>query len=346
MSILIHVKPVPRVAVVILNWNGKELLSRFLPGVLRTRYDHLEIVVGDNGSTDDSVDFLNTQYPQIRLIKNDSNYGFAEGYNRVLQQVTADYYILLNSDVEVPENWIAPVIAVMEADEQVAAAQPKIKCQLDKSKFEYAGAAGGYLDVNAFPFCRGRIFDTLETDLGQYDDAREVFWASGAAFFIKKKYWDEVGGLDPDLFAHMEEIDLCWRLKNNGLKVIYCPEAEVYHVGAGTLAANSPYKVFLNFRNNLMIMQKNLPFFEAVFAISIRMCLDFVALLQFLIKGETKFATAVNKAHFQFIQRMRKTAAKRTGNQRSFLKHTGVYHSSIVWAFFIKGIRKFTALKI
>lgn len=345
MSILINVKPVPSVAVVILNWNGKELLSRFLPGVVKTRYAHLQVIVGDNGSTDDSVAFVEANFPGVGVIKNDSNYGFAEGYNRVLSQVEADYYILLNSDVEVPENWISSVIAMMEADPQIAAAQPKVKWQLDKSKFEYAGAAGGFLDINAFPFCRGRIFDTLETDLGQYNDEREVFWASGAAFFIRKKCWDEVGGLDPDLFAHMEEIDLCWRLKNQGYKVMYCPDAEVYHVGAGTLAANSPYKVFLNFRNNLIIMQKNLPFFQAVMAIFIRMTLDFIALLQFLARGETKFATAVNKAHYQFVKRIGKTAKKRTGQQMSFMNHTGVYRSSVVWAFFIKGVRKFSALK-
>lgn len=345
MSILINVMPAPSVAVVILNWNGKELLARFLPSIIKTRYSNLQLIIGDNGSSDDSIAYVKSNFPQITVLENDRNYGFAEGYNRVLEQVKADYFVLLNSDVEVPENWIAPVISAMEADQQIAAAQPKIKWQADKSKFEYAGAAGGFMDKNAFPFCRGRIFDVAETDLGQYNDVKEVFWASGAAFFIRHAQWQEAGGLDPDLFAHMEEIDLCWRLKNLGYKIIYCPDAEVYHVGAGTLDAKNPHKVFLNFRNNLMIMQKNLPLFEAVTSIAMRMFMDFIALLQFLLKGETKFAAAVNKAHFQFVKAIGQTAKKRIGKQMPFLKHTGVYHSSIVWAFFIKGIRKFSALK-
>lgn len=335
----------PSVAVVILNWNGKQLLSDFLPGVVKTRYANLQLVVGDNASTDGSVDYVKANFPDIQVIVNDHNYGFAEGYNRILKQVSADYYVLLNSDVEVPENWIEPVIKAMGADSRIAAAQPKIKWQKNKTQFEYAGAAGGFLDINAFPFCRGRIFDQVEDDLGQYNDPKEIFWASGAAFFIKRAQWEETGGLDPDLFAHMEEIDLCWRLKNLGYHIVYCPDAEVYHVGGGTLATNSPYKVFLNFRNNLMIMQKNLPALEAVWSITLRMTIDFVAWIQFLIKGETKFAFAVNKAHFQFLANLRKTGSKRTKTQLTYSKHTGVYHSSVVWSFFIKGIRKFSQLK-
>lgn len=335
----------PSVAVVILNWNGKQLLSDFLPGVIKSRYANLQLVVGDNASTDGSVDYVRTNFPDIQVIVNDHNYGFAEGYNRILKQVSADYYVLLNSDVEVPENWIEPVIKAMEADSRIAAAQPKIKWQKNKTQFEYAGAAGGFLDINAFPFCRGRIFDQVEDDLGQYNDVKEIFWASGAAFFIKRAQWEETGGLDPDLFAHMEEIDLCWRLKNLGYQIIYCPDAEVYHVGGGTLAANSPYKVFLNFRNNLMIMQKNLPALEAVWSITLRMTIDFIAWIQFLIKGETKFALAVNKAHFQFLANLRKTGNKRAKKQLTYSKHTGVYHSSVVWSYFIKGIRNFSQLK-
>lgn len=335
----------PSVAVVILNWNGKQLLSDFLPGVIKSQYPNLQLVVGDNASTDGSVEYVRANFPEIQVIVNTHNYGFAEGYNRILKQVSADYYVLLNSDVEVPENWIEPVIKAMEADSRIAAAQPKIKWQKNKTQFEYAGAAGGFLDINAFPFCRGRIFDQVEDDLGQYNDAKEIFWASGAAFFIKRAQWEETGGLDPDLFAHMEEIDLCWRLKNLGYQIIYCPDAEVYHVGGGTLAANNPYKVFLNFRNNLMIMQKNLPALEAVWSITLRMTIDFVAWMQFLLKGETKFAFAVNKAHFQFLTNLRKTGAKRAKMQLTYSKHTGVYHSSVVWSYFIKGIRNFSQLK-
>jgi GT2 family glycosyltransferase len=335
----------PSVAVVILNWNGKQLLTDFLPSVIKTRYSNLQLIVGDNASTDGSVEYIRTNFPDIHIIENDQNYGFAEGYNRILKQVSADYYVLLNSDVEVPENWIGPVIKAMEADAQIAAAQPKIKWQKDKSKFEYAGAAGGFLDINAFPFCRGRIFDQIEADSGQYNQAKEIFWASGAAFFIKEKQWLETGGLDPDLFAHMEEIDLCWRLKNLGYKIIYCPDAEVYHVGGGTLDASNPYKVFLNFRNNLMIMQKNLPSTEAAISIFIRMSIDLVAWMQFLLKGETKFAFAINKAHYQFLSNLRQTRSKRGKRQLAYSKHTGVYHSSVVWSFFIKGVRHFSQLK-
>lgn len=335
----------PSVAVVILNWNGKELLSQFLPGVIKSQYPNLQLIVGDNASTDDSVTFIKEHYPTIQVIENAENYGFAEGYNRILEQVNADYYVLLNSDVEVPENWIEPVIMAMEADERIAAAQPKIKWQKDQSMFEYAGAAGGFMDINGFPFCRGRIFDVVEKDNGQYNTDREIFWASGAAFFIKKAQWQESGGLDPDLFAHMEEIDLCWRLKNLGYKVIYCANAEVYHVGGGTLDANNPYKAFLNFRNNLMIMQKNLPLAEAYLHLTIRFFLDFIALLQFLLKGKPQFASAVSKAHLQFFKHIYKTGAKRSIKQRSWSSHTGVYHSSIVWAYFIKGIRYFNQLK-
>jgi len=334
----------PSVAIVILNWNGKTLLEKFLPGIMKSAYNNLKIVVGDNCSTDLSVDYIRTAFPTIEIIQNDKNYGFAEGYNRVLSAVEADYYILLNSDVEVPENWIKPVIDLMESDDQIAAAQPKIKWQQDQSKFEYAGAAGGFMDQYAYPFCRGRIFNAVEADHGQYNDVREIFWASGAALFIKSKYWKIAGGLDAALFAHMEEIDLCWRLKNLGYKIMYCPDAEVYHVGGGSLNATNPYKTYLNFRNNLMIMQKNLPSAEAFYMIFIRFFLDFAALLHFLYKGETKFARAVTKAHVNFFRNFSNTSKKRANSQVPYLQHKGVYHSSIVYQFFIKKIKHFSRL--
>jgi GT2 family glycosyltransferase len=335
----------PSVAVVILNWNGKKLLSQFLPGVIRTKYPNLQLIVGDNASTDDSVAYMKANFPEVSIISNEKNYGFAEGYNKILEQVTADYFVLLNSDVEVPENWIMPVIRAMEADPVIAAAQPKIKWQRDQSKFEYAGAAGGYMDSNGFPFCKGRIFDTVEHDNGQYNSDAEIFWASGAALFIKSQPWRLMGGLDPDLFAHMEEIDLCWRLKNSGYKVIYCHQAEVYHVGGATLDAANPYKAFLNFRNNLIIMQKNLPLAEAYTLITIRFFIDFIALLQFLLKGKPQFALAVSKAHYQFLKNLKHTASKRGRQQLSWSAHTGVYPGSIVWSYFIKGIRFFSQLR-
>ncbi|TDQ11675.1 glycosyltransferase family 2 protein [Pedobacter metabolipauper] len=335
----------PSVAVVILNWNGQAMLEKFLPSIILSKYNNLQLIVGDNASTDHSVAFIEENYPQIQIIRNDHNYGFAEGYRKILELVDADYYVLLNSDVEVPENWIQPVVDLMEADAQIAVAQPKIKWQKNRSSFEYAGAAGGFLDLHGFPFCRGRLFDTVEADHGQYNDSIEVFWASGAALFIKSRQWKEVGGLDPDFFAHMEEIDLCWRLKNLGYKIVYCPDAEVYHVGGGTLSANNPYKTYLNFRNNLIILQKNLPLGDAYFRIFIRFCIDFVALLHFLLQGKMQFALAVSKAHMYFLRNLSANAKKRTAKQVSFQKHTGQYPSSIVYAYFVAKIRYFSQLK-
>jgi GT2 family glycosyltransferase len=335
----------PSVAVVILNWNGLSFLKRFLQSVVDTNYSNLMVVVGDNASTDGSVEYLQSSFPTVEVIQNDKNYGFAEGYNRVLKQVTADYYVLLNSDVCVPSNWISPVISLMEINATIAAAQPKIKWFDDQTRFEYAGAAGGFLDKFGFPFCRGRIFDVNEVDAGQYDDATEIFWASGAALFVKRKCWEEVGGLDPDLFAHMEEIDVCWRLKNLGYKIIYCPDAEVYHVGGGTLNVENPFKTYLNFRNNLFILQKNLKLNEAYLIIFLRFWIDFVALLHFLASGKFKHAAAVSKAHFAFLANIGRTAGKRGDKQQSFLTHVGVFHSSIVWYFFIEKITVFSKLK-
>lgn len=336
----------PSVAVVILNWNGLSYLKSFLPQVLETNYSNLQIIVGDNASTDGSVLFLEENYPQIRVIQNRVNHGFAGGYNQVLNQVEADYYVLLNSDVQVPKNWIRPVISAMEQDPMIAAAQPKIKSFNEPLKFEYAGAAGGFLDKFGFPFCRGRIFDVIEHDQGQYNDSIEIFWASGAALFVKSACWKQVGGLDPDFFAHMEEIDVCWRLKNMGYKVIYCPMAEVFHVGGGTLNSTNPFKTYLNFRNNLYLLQKNLPANEMYTMLFARIWIDFVAWLHFLLKGEFKFAWAINKAHFNFFQNYRKTGRKRTLSQLPFQTLSGVYHSSIVWAFFITKIKVFRKLNL
>lgn len=334
----------PSVAVVILNWNGLSFLKSFLPQVIETQYSNLQIVVGDNASTDGSATFLREQYPNIRIIQNKTNFGFAGGYNLVLDQVDADYYVLLNSDVQVLANWIKPVIDAMERDPMIAAAQPKIKSFNEPLKFEYAGAAGGFLDRFGFPFCRGRIFDVIETDLAQYNDPAEIFWASGAALFVKSACWKQVGGLDPDFFAHMEEIDVCWRLKNLGYKIIYCPEAEVFHVGGGTLNSTNPFKTYLNFRNNLYLLQKNLPANEMYTMLFARIWIDFIAWIHFLVKGEFKFAWAINKAHSNFFLNYNKTRKKRTSRQLPFKSLTGVYHFSIVWAFFIRKIKVFGKL--
>lgn len=336
----------PSVAVVILNWNGKALLERFLPSVLETEYPNLQIIVGDNASTDGSVDYLKSNFPTVTVLENDQNYGFAGGYNHILSRVEADYFVLLNSDVEVPVNWIKPVIDLMESDEKIAAAQPKIKWQKQKDKFEYAGATGGFMDLHAFPFCRGRIFNNVETDNGQYNTSIDVFWASGAAFFIKKKAWIEVKGLDVDLFAHMEEIDVCWRLKNLGYRIVCCADAEVYHLGGGTLNANNPYKTYLNFRNNLIIMQKNLPLPDAYFRIFIRIWFDFAAWILFLLQGKAAFSMAISKAHLHFFRDITRNAQKRTLHQIPYLNHTGVYKHSIVWGYFIKKVKRFSDLNL
>jgi len=339
----------PSVAVVILNWNGQRFLERFLPSVVNTNYSNLQIIVADNASSDNSIAFLQQHYPNVGIIVNDKNYGFAEGYNQALAKVEADYFVLLNSDVEVPENWIKPVIDVMqddESDERIAVAQPKIKWQQNKNSFEYAGAAGGFTDSYGFTFCRGRIFDQLENDNGQYNTDIPIFWASGAAFFIKSDIWRAIGGFDADLFAHMEEIDLCWRLKNKGYKVVCCTSAEVYHIGGGTLNAGSPFKSYLNFRNNLIIMQKNLPFTEAIFKIFVRLWLDLAAWFQFALKGQFAFAFSINKAHFHFFKAFFKTAAKRNTKQVSLNQHQGVLKGSIVWRYFIRKKKKFSELNL
>ncbi|GAB1462673.1 glycosyltransferase family 2 protein [Pedobacter sp.] len=334
----------PSVAVVILNWNGQTFLERFLPSVVKTAYNNLQIIVADNASTDHSIAFLAQHYPAIKVIVNDKNYGFAEGYNKALTKIEADYFVLLNSDVEVPSNWIEPVIALMQSDVTIAAAQPKIKWQQNKSMFEYAGAAGGFIDNYGFTFCRGRIFDEVETDQQQYNSNMPVFWASGAALFIKSKAWKEVGGLDADLFAHMEEIDLCWRLKNKGYQVVCCADAEVYHLGGGTLNAGSPFKNYLNFRNNLIIMQKNLPFGEACIKIFIRLWFDLAAWFQFALKGNFAFAFSINKAHAHFFGAFFKTAKKRKGVLKPLNTHQGAFKGSIVFKYFLGAKKWFSEI--
>jgi hypothetical protein len=334
----------PKVAIVILNWNGKHLLEAFLPSVIASNYDNLDIIVADNASSDGSIEFLNEKFPKVRLIKNEQNFGFAEGYNQALKHVDADYYILLNSDVEVPQNWIEPVISMMESEPQIAIAQPKIKWQKEKTSFEYAGAAGGFIDHWGFTFCRGRIFDTLEKDLGQYNDDMPVFWASGAALFIKQHAWNDVGGFDGDLFAHMEEIDLCWRLKNRGYEVQTCSESEIYHLGGGTLDAGSPFKNYLNFRNNLIIMQKNLSKGEAFVKIFVRLWFDLAAWFQFAAQGKIAFAFSINKAHYHFFKQVFITAKKRDKFQLAFKKHSGVYPKSVVLKYFLFKKKRFSEL--
>jgi len=344
----------PKVAVVILNWNGVKHLRQFLPSVLTSVWPNLDIIVGDNASTDGSVEFIRQEYPSVQIIQNDRNYGFTGGYNKVLAQVEADYFILLNSDVEVSPGWIAPVIELMESDPLIAAAAPKIKAYLQKDHFEHAGAAGGFIDKYGYPFCQGRlIFNQIEEDRGQYQQSREVFWATGAAMFVKKRYWLEAGGFDDRFFAHMEEIDLCWRLKNMGYKVMYCAGSEIFHLGGGTLNVENPFKTFLNFRNNLLLLQNNLPFWRAAFVIALRICLDFLALIRFLSEKKFKDAWAVSRAHQNFFFRQLFSSRKLQNGtlpgvtlKRQIKKYplSGIYKRSLIWAIFIKKKRYFTEL--
>lgn len=335
-------KHLPKVAVVILNWNNEYFLEKFLPSVYNSNYPNIEFIVGDNASSDTSISFVKEYYPNIRIIENDKNYGFAGGYNKILAQVEADYFILLNSDVEVSENWIEPVIAMMERS-NYAAAQPKICAYHQKNTFEHAGAAGGYIDTFGYPFCRGRIMNVTEIDSGQYDNEVEIFWATGAALFIRSKVWKELGGFDEDFFAHMEEIDLCWRIKKSGYKIGFCPDSIVYHVGGGSLNASNPKKTYLNFRNNLVMLQKNLSFSKAVWVIFARLWLDLLALIQFIFKGKFKDAWAISRAHQYFFLNFFKNSKKRKSYSAKENK-SATYKKSIIWSFYMNKIQKFSEL--
>ena len=331
-----------KVAIVILNWNGRSMLERFLPSVTACS-GGAEVVVADNGSTDDSVAFLSQRYPQLRLIQLDRNYGFAEGYNRALAEVEADYYVLLNSDVECTPGWIEPVVAMMERESGVAVAQPKLLMYDQKDTFEYAGGAGGFIDKYGYPFCRGRLFSTLEKDRGQYDDECDIFWATGACMFVRASVWHELGGLDGDFFAHMEEIDFCWRTHLAGYRVRYCPQSTVYHVGGGTLPKSSPFKTELNFRNNLSMLYKNLPDGRRGWVLAMRVWLDRVAALKFLLEGHKGEYQAVRKAHRQYRQWKPALRAKRARNGNHPV--SGVYQGLLLLEYYLLGRKTFAALK-
>ena len=334
----------PSVAVVILNWNGKNYLEKFLPSVMSSDYENLTVIVADNASTDDSVDFLKTNYPVIKIIESTINEGFSQGYNSALKHVSADYYILLNSDVEVSRDWIAPVILLMESDENIAACQPKILSFKNKSEFEYAGASGGWIDSFGYPFSRGRVFENVETDNGQYNNATEIFWATGAAFFVKASVFRELQGFDPYFFAHQEEIDLCWRMKRAGYTIFVEPASVVYHVGGGTLPMGDRRKVFLNFRNNLIMLSKNLPFSEAIWKIPARICLDVLAAFHALVNGNFSTFISIGSAYLGFAKWIFLRKRPQKLDKIKMKKLTGVFKGSIVWQYFIK--KKKTFLEI
>ena len=336
-----------KIVIVILNWNGVEMLRKFLPSVIVcSSASDVEICVADNGSTDCSCSVLEEEFPSVRVIRLDQNYGFAEGYNQALAQVEAEYVVLLNSDVEVTPDWLNPLVSFMDAHPEVGACQPKIRSQKNRDYFEYAGAAGGFIDRLGYPFCRGRIFDTVEEDDGQYNTDMPVFWATGAALFIRKQLYQKVGGLDSRFFAHMEEIDLCWRLRSRG-HAIYCiPESKVYHVGGATLSKENPRKTFLNFRNNLLMLYKNLPEKELKSVMRWRCVLDWIAIIVFFLKGNTGDAKAVLRARKQYKRLRPRFAADRKENIRQTVD-TDIperFHFSILWKNKAKGVTRFSQL--
>lgn len=333
----------PSVAIVILNYNGRHYLEKFLPSVIDSTYANARVIVADNASTDDSILFLSNNYSSLQTIILPQNFGFAKGYNEALKQVSADYYVLLNSDVEVTPGWIEPMLELMESDKSIAACQPKLLSYEQRDMFEYAGGSGGWIDSLGYPFSRGRLFDHCEKDTGQYDSTQQIFWASGAAKMVRANVYHELNGLDEYFFAHQEEIDLCWRMQTKGYKIFACPLSVVYHVGGGTLP-NSKRKVYLNFRNNLVMITKNMPFGELIWKLPLRLTLDKIAAFQALLSGDTDFFLGVYSGLLSYLKWI---FTKKSHN--NFTKGTGKsfggrYDGSIVWAYFIKKKKTFTEI--
>ena len=333
-----------KVAIVILNWNGRKYLEQFLPSVLATKYSNFEIVVADNGSTDDSIAFLQTNYPTIRLITFTENFGFAKGYNEALKQVDSEYYVLLNSDVEVTANWLQPMATLLDNNPTIAACQPKLLSYKEKEMFEYAGAAGGWLDKYGYPFAKGRVFDICEKDNGQYDQQEPIFWASGASLFIRSSVFHSMKGFDEYFFAHQEEIDLCWRIQLAGLSIYSCPSSVVYHVGGGTLPKGNSLKTYLNFRNNRIMLSKNLPFAKKIWIVPVRNLLDALSAWKGLLSGDGGYFIAILRAHIAFYkwwllyQKKSIFPANRNG------KLSGLLNKNMVWEHFAKKKKTFAEI--
>jgi GT2 family glycosyltransferase len=336
--------PLPKVAVVILNWNGRKYLEQFLPFLLASTYRNMEVIIADNGSTDDSISFLEKNYPSLRLIRFTENYGFAKGYNMALKQVESQYYVLLNSDVEVPVNWLEPMVELLESNKKIAACQPKLLLQKDRKFFEYAGGAGGWIDSLGYPFAKGRIFNVCEEDKGQYEEVEPIFWASGAAMFIRAAVYHEMEGFDDFFFAHQEEIDLCWRMQLSGYLIYSCPTSVVYHVGGGTLPQGNSLKTFLNFRNNRVMLSKNLPISKRIWVMPIRLGLDFISAIKGLFGGDPGYFKAVVRAEWAFIKWW---MFNRSGSKLPLHKQ-GVLHGylprNIAWQHFIRKKRYFSEI--
>ena len=331
-----------KIAIVILNWNGQKLLEQFLPSVVNFSQQEADIYIADNASTDSSITYVKEFFPTVKIVKNTINGGYAKGYNDALKHIDADIYCLLNSDVEVTKGWLKPIISTFKNDEDTAIIQPKLLDFKDKTKFEYAGAAGGFVDLYGYPYCRGRIFNHLEADNGQFNDEATIFWASGACLFIRSKVYHQLDGLDEDYFAHQEEIDLCWRAQNKGYKVKYIGTSTVYHVGGATLQETNPKKTFLNFRNSLLNIVKNVPKKWFLLVIFSRLILDGIAGVKFLIELKPAHTLAIVKAHFSFYKNFFKFLKKRRVLQK---KQDYNLHTSIVWQYFALGRKKFNKLK-
>ncbi len=337
----------PKVSVVILSWNGLDYLKQYLPTVLDTPYPNMEVIVADNKSTDETIPYVSAHFPKVKIIALEKNYGFAEGYNQAIAKLDSEYIVLLNQDVDTHGNWIEPMVKMMMNDAAIAAVQPRIRAIINPTEFEYAGAAGGMLDKYGYPFCRGRIFNHIEKDLNQYEEVTEIFWASGACMMVRKSLYQQAGGLDADFFAHMEEIDLCWRFKNMGYKIVYCPDALVYHLGGGSLPQGNPRKTFLNFRNNLALLTKNYRNGSLVKLLVIRFVLDVLAALHFSLRGESGNAVAVIRAIIDFYKNYSSWL-----NKRRILDTTihqpnknGFYPHSILKDFFMLKHKTYHALR-
>ena len=331
-----------KTAIIILNWNGQKLLEQFLPSVINFSLELVDIYVADNASTDSSIKYIKEFYPSIKIIENSKNEGYAKGYNDALASVDADIYCLLNSDIKVTKDWLTPVLDLFKTDAKTAVIQPKILDFKDPNKFEYAGAGGGFIDLYGYPYCRGRVFNSLEIDTNQYNDISDIFWASGACFFIRSKIYHQLGGLDEDYFAHQEEIDLCWRVQNIGYAVKYVGTSTVYHVGGATLEQANPKKTYLNFRNSLLNVVKNVPKKWFLFVIFSRLILDGIAGIKFLVELRPIHTLAILKAHFSFYGNFFKFLGKRKKLQQ---QQNYNLHTSIVWQYFILGRKKFKNLK-
>ena len=344
-----NLRAMKKVSVVILNWNGAAVLRSFLPSVVScSTGDNVEVCVADNGSTDDSVAWVRENFPTVRLVLLPQNYGFAEGYNQALAQIDAEYVVLLNSDVEVTPHWLEPMVTYLDAHPEVAGCQPKLLSQKRKTEFEYAGGAGGYMDKYGYPFCRGRIFGDVEQDRGQYNEVVPVLWATGAALFIRREDYVKAGGLDARFFAHMEEIDLCWRLRNRGRGLVCVPQSVVYHVGAATLKKENPRKTFLNFRNNLLMLYKNLPEQELTGVMRMRAFLDLVAFAVFALKGDLSNAKAVWQARKEFKQMRPSYAEVRQANLKAARVDRVPERVSfcLLWQYYAKGRKFFSQLPV